>query len=90
MLLLHWPNWCGIQEVKGDAESDRFKEFVGTTKCPTFVKAQVCKVKHQAEYPQEPAFEDNVHDGAAEAEEQPDWVDVYAGQNRHMSGRKGF
>lgn len=84
MFLLHWPNWFDIQEVKGDAESwiDRFKDFEETTECPTFVQAQVCRAKHQAEHPQEPVFEDNVDDDAAEAEEQPDWVDVYAGQNQ--------
>ena len=88
MLLLHWPNWFDIQEVKGDAESwtDRFKDFFGTSECPTSVKAQVCRAKHQAEHPQEPVFEDNLDDDAAEAEEQPDWVDVYAGQNQRYEG----
>lgn len=88
MLLLHWPNWFEIQEVKGDAESwiDRFKDFLATNECPTFVKAQVSKAKHYAEHPQEPVFEDNVDDDAVEEEEQPDWVDVYAGQNQRYEG----
>jgi len=88
MLLLHWPNWFDIQEVKGDAESwiYRFKDFFGTNLCPTFVKAQVCKAQHQAEHPKEPVFKDNVDDDAVEAEEQPDWVDVYAGQNQIYEG----
>ena len=81
MLLLHWPNWFEIQEVKGDAESwiDRFKDFVATIECPKFVKAQVSKAQRYAERPQEPVFEENEDDDAIEAEEQPDWVDVYAG-----------
>ena len=88
MLLLHWPNWFDIQEVKGDSESwtDRFKDFVGTNECPTFVKAQVCKAQHYAEHPQEPVFEESVDDDAVEAEEQPDWVDVNAGQNQLYEG----
>ena len=90
MLLLHWPNWFDIQEVKGDAESwiDRFKAFVATSECPTFVKAQVSKARRYAEHPQEPVFEENEDDDAVEAEEQPDWVDVYAGQNQRYEGVK--
>ena len=47
MLLLHWPSWFDIQEVKGDAESwiDRFKDFFASDDCPTFVKAQVAKAQ---------------------------------------------
>lgn len=70
MLLLHWPNWFEIQEVKGDAEAwiDHFRDFVATNKCLTFVKAQVSKARHYAEHPQEPVFEDNVDDAAVEAD----------------------
>lgn len=87
MFLLHWPNWFEIQEVKGEAESwiGHFKDFLATNQCPTFVKAQVSKAQHYAEHPQEPVFEDNVDDDAVE-EEQPDWVDVYAGQNQRYEG----
>ena len=87
MLLLHWPNWFEIQEVKGEAESwiNRFKDFLATNEFPTFVRAQVSKAQHYAEHPQEPAFKDNVDDDAVE-EEQPDWVDVYAGQNQRYEG----
>ena len=90
MLLLHWPNWFEIQEVKGHAESwvDRFKDFLASNACPTFVKAQVSKPKHYAEHLQEPVFEDNVEDDAVE---EPDWVDVYTGQNQRYEGvEKGF
>ena len=83
MLLLHWPNWFDIQEVKGDAESwiDRFTDFICSAECSTFVKAQ-----RYAEHPQEPAFEEDVDKDAAVAEEQQDWVDVYAGQNQIFEG----
>ena len=84
MLLLHWPSWFDIQEVKGDAESwiDRFKDFFTSDVCPTFVKAQVAKAQRFADHPQEPVFEYDEEDDPVEVEEQPDWVDVYAGQNR--------
>ena len=80
MLLLHWPNWFDIQEVQGDADSwiGRFKDFVLTNDCPKFVKAQVAKAQRYAEHPQEPIFEEDEDDDVVEAEEQPDWVDVYA------------
>ena len=83
MLLLHWPIWFDIQEVKGDGESwiDRFTDFICSAECPTFVKAQ-----RYAEHPQEPAFEEDEDKDAAVAEEQPDWVDVYAGQNQIFEG----
>ena len=83
MLLLHWSNWFDIQEVKGDAESwiDRFTDFICSAECSTFVKAQ-----RYAEHPQEPAFEEDEDKDAAVAEEQPDWVDVYAGQNQILEG----
>ena len=88
MLLLHWPNWFDIQEVMGDAESwiDRFRDFVSTSDCPTFVKAQVSKAQRYADHPQEPVFEEDESDDAVETEEQPDWVDVYAGQNQRYEG----
>ena len=88
MLLLHWPNWFNIQEVKGDAESwtDRFVGFLSTRECPTFVKAQVEKAQLLGGRPQEPVFEEEEDDDALEAEEQPDWVDVYAGQNQRYEG----
>ena len=88
MLLLHWPSWFDIQEVKGDAESwiDRFKDFFASDDCPTFVKAQVAKARRFADHPQEPVFEEDEEDDAVEAEEQPDWVDVYAGQNQIYEG----
>ena len=55
------------------------------------MKAQVCKARRYAEHPQEPVFEGDEGDDAVEAEEQPDWVDVYAGQNqRYESVEKDF
>ena len=74
MLLLPWPNWFDIQVVKGDAESwiDRFKDFLRTSECPKFVKAQVSKAQRYAEHPQEAVFEEDEDDDAVEAEEQPD------------------
>ena len=83
VLLLHWLNWFDIHEVKGDTESwiDRFTDFICSAECPTFAKAQ-----RYAEHPQEPAFEEDEDKDAAVAEEQPDWVDVFAGQNQIFEG----
>ena len=46
------------------------------------MKAQVSKAQRYAEYPQEQVFEEDGDDSAAEAEEQPDWVDVYEGMEK--------
>jgi len=41
----------------------------------------ICKAQRYAERPPEPVFEEDEGDDAIEAEEQPDRVDVYVGQN---------
>ena len=88
MLLLHWPSWFDIQKVKGDAESwiDHFKDLFASDDCPTFVEAQVAKARRFVDHPQEPVFEDDEEDDVVEAEEQPDWVDVYAGKDQIYEG----
>ena len=88
MLLLNWPNWFNIEEIKGGAESwtDRFREFLSSTDCPAFVRAQVEKALLHAGRPQEPVFQEEEEDVPVEAEEQPDWVDVFAGQNQRYEG----
>ena len=50
------------------------------------MKAQVSKVQRYVEHPQEQVFEEDDGDVAAEAEQQPNWVDVYAGQNQRYEG----
>ena len=74
--------------MKRDAESwiDRFKDFFASDDCPTFVKAQVAKARRYADHPQEPVFEEVEEDDAVEAEDQPDWVGVHAGQNQIYEG----
>ena len=74
--------------MKGDAESwiGRFKDFFESDDCPIFVKAQVAKTRRFAHHPQEPVFKEDEADDAVEAEEQLDWVDVYAGQNQIYEG----
>ena len=88
MLLLHWPNWFDIEEVKENAESwiDCFREFLSSTDCPAFTRAQVEKAKLLVGHPQEPVFHEEEEDIPVEAEEQPDWVDFYAGQNQRHEG----
>ena len=85
---MHLANWFDIEEVKGDAESwvNRFTDFISSDACPTFVKAQVSKEQRYAEHPQEQVFDEDEDDDAVEAEQQPDWVDVYAGQNQRYEG----
>lgn len=89
MLLLHWPSWFTIQKVKreGDSWIDRFQTFLISNNCPVFVKAQVRKAQQLADHQPEERYEDGGdEDDACEAEEQPDWVDVYAGHNQRYEG----
>lgn len=48
------------------------------------MRAQVKKAQLLAGRPQEPVFHEE--DVPVEAEEQPDWVNVYAGQNQRYEG----
>ena len=50
------------------------------------LKAQVAKARRYADHPQEPLFEEDEEDDAVKGEEQPDWVDVYEGQNQIYEG----
>lgn len=89
MLLLHSPSWFTLQEVKPDDVSwkYRFEEFVMSDDCPMFVKAAMWKAQQLAEHPREDRYEDDdEEDEPDEAEQQPDWVDVYAGQNQRFEG----
>lgn len=92
MPLLHWPSWFEIQEVKGDAVSwvDCFNDFVSTEGRPTFVRAQLAEAQCYVDHLQENVFEEEEEkeDGAVEAEEQPDWTDVYVGKNQRSKGVK--
>ena len=52
------------------------------------MEAQVSQAQRYAEHPQELVFEEDDDDDAVEAEEQPDWVDFYAGQNQRCENVK--
>ncbi|EDO35599.1 predicted protein, partial [Nematostella vectensis] len=92
MMLLHWPNWFRLDELKSADESwkDAFSRYVITDQCPMFVKALVVKASRQAEGAREPTYESDGEDEPADAEEQPDWVDIYAGPNQTYEGVEEF
>jgi hypothetical protein len=47
MLILHFPNWRTISEIKNDNISwvDRMNSFLISDNCPIFLKADVEKAK---------------------------------------------
>jgi hypothetical protein len=47
MLILHFPNWKTISEIKNDNISwiDRMNSFLISDNCPNFLKANVEKAK---------------------------------------------
>ena len=64
--------------------------FFASEDYPTLLKTYVAKARRYADHPQEPVFDEDEGDNAVEAEEQPDWVDVYAGQKQiYIRGYRG-
>ena len=75
MLLLHWPNWRRISDIVGSGEwLQKFKEFLQTDSCPTFVKADVEKASRKANSNpmEDDPSEDHIHDDP----DQPEWIDL--------------
>ena len=47
IILLHWPNWRNLSEIKSDgiSWSDKLQEFLLNDSCPNFVKADIERAK---------------------------------------------
>ena len=75
MLLLHWPNWRTISDIKGPEISwtEKFKEFLQMTICPNFVKAEIERVKKHQSTSEEDIPNDT---GDIEHLEQPEWMEL--------------
>jgi hypothetical protein len=74
ILLLHWPNWGNLSEIKSDdiSWSDKLQEFLLNDSCPNFVKADIERAKLRNNSVN--LFdEENVDDGGDD--EQLEWVD---------------
>ena len=76
MLILHFPNWRTISEIKNDNISwiDRMNSFLISDNCPNFLKANVEKAKQNfnvdnLDDPVENQFEN-------EMPQQPDWMEL--------------
>jgi hypothetical protein len=74
ILLLHWPNWRNLSEIKSDdiSWSDKLQEFLLNDSCPNFVKADIERAKLR-DNSVNLFDEENVDDGGDD--EQLEWVD---------------
>ena len=77
MLLLHWPNWRKITDVKEENETwiEKMQIFMSSNNCPNFVKADVEKARRK-----EQTSNDN-ENGESDSEENdlnndPDWMEL--------------
>ena len=72
-LLLHWPNWRRIEDIKPDEMSWTIKmeNFLQSDICPNFVKAAIERSKHNMNNEEE---DDNTSE--IEDEVQPDWMEA--------------
>ena len=78
MLLLHWPNWRNLSDIK-DQRSwvDIFQQFLTSDACPNFVKAEVERAKNHSSNPpnaDDEADEEN-HD-STEDNDEPEWMSL--------------
>ncbi|XP_021373892.1 ATP-dependent DNA helicase PIF1-like [Mizuhopecten yessoensis] len=76
MLLLHFPNWRKISDIKDQDTSwtDKFNFFFQTAICPNFVKAEVKRAKKHDTHEIEEEFE--VEESHENDVEQPEWMDA--------------
>ena len=74
ILLLHWPNWRNLSEIKSDdiSWSDKLQEFLLNDSCPNFVKADIERAK-LGDNNVNCFDEENVDDDDGE---QSEWVDL--------------
>ena len=75
MMLLHFPNWRHISDIKHDKTSwvENFTTFLETTVCPNFVKADVERA--QAKEPEKKSS-DTESESEDQEGEQPEWVQL--------------
>ena len=72
-LLLHWPNWRKIEDIKPDEMSWTIKmeNFLQSDICPNFVKAAIERSKHNMNNEEEVDNTSEIED-----EVQPDWMEA--------------
>ena len=76
MLLLHFPNWRKLSDIKPDDISwtKKFESFLNTDLCPNFVKADVERAKsHKKQNDEDSCPSDNEN---VDEQEEPDWMDL--------------
>ena len=76
MLLLHSPNWRKICDLKTDSQTwvEKFTEFLESTNCPSFVKADVEKASRFNNGSKTVVQDDECEDDEVE---QPEWAELF-------------
>ena len=75
MLLLHWPNWRKISDIKAPDLSwtQIMTGFLDSEHCPNFIRADVVKAKHKSPEPDSDSDSELSNDDEVQ---QPDWMGV--------------
>ena len=77
MLLLHWPNWRTIQDIKPDSLSwsEKMSSFLLMPECPNFVKADVQRAMIPTEL--QVNLDDSDNDSDQDPDDmQPEWLEL--------------
>ena len=76
-LLLHWPNWRTLSDIKADeiTWTEKFELFLESDVCPNFIKAQVERAKFHAKNHLNDDIQDD-EDELNEASQQPEWTEL--------------
>ena len=75
-LILHWSNWRNIQDItKGRNWVQVFEEFLESSKCPNFVKAEVSRATKQCNESVND-LDDQEETPSQQQYEDPEWMDL--------------
>ena len=76
MLLLHFPNWRRLSDIKPDdmTWTSKFESFLNTAVCPNFVKADIERAKGPRPHIEE--SESLSENENIDRQDEPDWMDL--------------
>ena len=86
MLLLHWPQWRNITDIKDESTSwvSKMQEFLQSNNCPNFVKADVERARKHIGIDEDESDDDQLEDN--ELEDQPEWMDLVKPNPHYIDG----
>ena len=76
MLILHWPDWRTIRDIKDEDSTwpQKLTSFLESEECPNFLRADIERArKHHSDYSEDDAVSENDED---ERDGEPEWMQL--------------